>query len=59
MCSQHCNNTEGSHFCDCYVGYELQDDGLTCNGEHVYATAVQYCCAAVILSAMLFSCTNI
>ena len=35
MCSQHCNNTEGSHFCDCYVGYELQDDGLTCTGEQM------------------------
>ena len=33
MCSQHCNNTVGSHFCDCYVGYKLQDDGITCTGE--------------------------
>ena len=35
-CTQHCNNTAGSHFCDCYLGYELQPDGLTCLGEPIY-----------------------
>ena len=42
MCTQHCNNTLGSHFCDCYVGYELQDDGLTCTGEQMMCTN-NYC----------------
>ena len=32
-CSQQCNNVEGSYFCSCDDGYELQTDGFNCLGE--------------------------
>ena len=31
-CSQTCTNTVGSFICGCNSGYELDSDGLTCNG---------------------------
>ena len=38
-CSQICLNTNGSITCECGDGYELDIDGVTCNGmqyKHVY-----------------------
>ena len=32
-CEQLCNNTEGSYLCACKDGYQLEDDGRTCEGE--------------------------
>ena len=32
-CSQLCNNTEGSFDCSCMSGYELLEDGRTCEGN--------------------------
>ena len=32
-CSQVCNNTEGSYICSCDPGYQLNADGLQCNGK--------------------------
>ena len=32
-CSQICVEVEGSFNCSCYPGYELQDDGATCEGS--------------------------
>ena len=32
-CSQICVEVEGSFNCSCYSGYELQDDGATCEGN--------------------------
>ena len=32
-CSQQCNNVEGSYFCSCDDGYELQTDGFNCLGK--------------------------
>ena len=32
-CQQNCSNTEGSYTCSCNVGYTLDEDGYTCNGE--------------------------
>lgn len=32
-CDQLCDNTEGSFVCSCTEGFELDVDGLTCNGE--------------------------
>lgn len=31
-CSQSCNNTIGSFSCGCRLGYELTNDGKTCEG---------------------------
>ena len=31
-CSQFCNNTNGSFYCYCESGYDLDADGLTCHG---------------------------
>jgi len=28
-----CNNTYGSFFCDCLLGYELDVDNKSCNGK--------------------------
>ena len=33
-CSDYCNNTNGSYYCSCPVGYELVDQEL-CNGEYI------------------------
>ena len=32
-CSHRCSNTNGSFFCSCKEGYQLQGDGLTCEGN--------------------------
>ena len=32
-CTQICVEVEGSFSCSCYPGYELQDDGATCEGK--------------------------
>ena len=31
-CSHYCNNTDGSYYCSCPMGYELVDQQL-CEGE--------------------------
>ena len=31
-CAQICNNTVGSYICDCFSGYELDDNGHGCLG---------------------------
>ena len=31
-CSQICTNTNGSFNCECFSGYELSDDLMTCVG---------------------------
>ena len=31
-CQQWCNNTDGSYICSCDAGYELNDNGKTCDG---------------------------
>ena len=33
-CAQNCVNTEGSHKCSCYNGFEMTSDGYTCVGEY-------------------------
>ena len=32
-CSHDCTNTPGGYFCECDPGYELNANGLTCDGE--------------------------
>ena len=31
-CQQVCINTPGSHSCDCFEGFELSIDGISCEG---------------------------
>ena len=31
-CTQSCNNTAGSYYCSCLIGYELANDNHTCDG---------------------------
>ena len=31
-CSQVCVELDGGFECDCFDGYELNDDGVTCDG---------------------------
>ena len=33
-CSHTCTNTNGSYECSCNSGFQLNPDGLTCNGEY-------------------------
>ena len=32
-CDQVCMNTMGSFTCSCMMGYEINDDGMTCDGK--------------------------
>ena len=34
LCDHDCSNTDGSYTCSCRAGYELVNDGFTCNGMH-------------------------
>ena len=43
-CGQICNNTEGSFFCSCMMGYSLADDQFNCSGKDVKSEGI---CAAV------------
>ena len=31
-CTQICTNTNGSFICECNTGFQLDNDGVTCNG---------------------------
>ena len=33
-CSQICEEEIGSFNCSCYSGYDLQEDGVTCEGNN-------------------------
>ena len=37
-CTQICTNTNGSFICECFSGYQLSDDLMTCVGMQVYNT---------------------
>ena len=32
-CDHNCTNTDGSYYCTCMDGYELESDNHTCKGE--------------------------
>ena len=34
-CDRFCNNTEGSFFCTCGDGYNLNEDGRQCDGKNL------------------------
>ena len=34
-CDQLCNNTVGSYYCNCSIGYRLLSDGSTCQSEYI------------------------
>ena len=35
-CDRFCNNTEGSFFCHCGDGYNLNEDGSQCDGKNLW-----------------------
>ena len=43
-CSQLCVERDGGFGCDCFDGYELKDDGVTCKGSYI----------ALICSTMIY-----
>ena len=43
-CNQKCNNTIGSYFCSCYLGYQLDKDNETCIGNHSISLFNKYSC---------------
>ena len=32
-CDSNCDNTIGSYICTCDIGYQLKEDGHTCEGQ--------------------------
>ena len=40
-CEQRCNNTTGSFYCSCEMGYQLDNNGFDCNGVHLADLQVQ------------------
>ena len=32
-CDHNCTNTDGSYYCTCMDGYELESDNHTCTGD--------------------------
>ena len=34
-CDHYCTNTDGSFTCSCNNGYELDDNGRSCNGMYI------------------------
>ena len=36
-CDHNCTNTEGSYYCSCFIGYELDEDQKGCSGQYMYA----------------------
>ena len=36
-CDQICVNTVGSFLCNCTDGYELNEDGISCNGKNCFS----------------------
>ena len=39
-CSHYCNNTDGSYYCSCPVGYELVDQEL-CKGKYNFCSHIK------------------
>ena len=35
-CDHNCTNTDGSYYCTCLDGYELESDNHTCTGDEYY-----------------------
>ena len=35
-CDHNCTNTDGSFTCSCNNGYELDENGRSCNGIFIY-----------------------
>ena len=35
LCDHNCTNTDGSFTCSCNNGYELDDNGRSCNGMYM------------------------
>ena len=40
-CEHNCANTDGSFICSCHTGYQLDENGLNCNGENTFIMAIQ------------------
>ena len=40
-CNQMCTNNNGGFECSCMIGFQLQSDGFTCEGEYFFVHVVQ------------------
>ena len=43
-CAHNCSNTDGSFVCSCVSGYELDTDGMACNGTSTYTVSLIHMC---------------
>ena len=60
-CDQNCTNTIGSFICNCVLGYELDEDEVTCNGKYEWRVLIfaTYMYSYVNELNYLFVCTQI
>ena len=49
-CSQMCMNSDGSFKCECRSGYQLDRNGITCNGES--SSLINRTCMALVWSLL-------
>ena len=47
-CDHNCTNTNGSYFCTCLDGYELQTDNHTCTGDDSISYVATYNYVALV-----------
>ena len=56
LCSHDCHNTQGSYYCSCPPGMDLDDDGHTCTSKSVRLSVFLSVRLSVCLSVCLFVC---
>ncbi len=52
LCRDVCVNTYGTYHCDCFVGYILNDDGVSCRGIDI----IKVILLCIIMNPKLLRC---